>query len=365
MARAKKFLNKNVVEAARERVEHIYDLFDTTVVMFSGGKDSGACLELVRQHHEKHGLGKVTVVFRHEEAINPSILEYVEGFRHKDWIDLHWFCFPQKNNKYILGRREVYIEWDPNREWVGVQPEWAVTADMMGVPADGSLDQNNLDDIVADYLGLKGKIAYITGVRAAESLVRFRSVTQKLNENYISSIEGNTRSPVKLCKPIYDWQQNDVLKFLHETGMGWCPVYEAQDLAGVGLRVSTALHIVAAQKIDRMPAMEPEFYQAIVKVFPEMQDQARYWKEFDKAGMIRPYVDRGWDGIYDYVDDHTDPEDREMTLERVELWKGRHAKDPENYPIKLLLETLAFGRVRQRLAGAYVDSKSAQRGKKK
>lgn len=364
MARAKKYLNKTVVEAAVERVEHIYDTFDSVVVMFSGGKDSQACLELVRQHHEKNNLGPVEVVFRHEEVINPSVLKYVEEYRHKDWMNLHWFCFPQKNNKFILGRREVYVEWDPDREWVGERPEWAITAEMLNLPTDGSLNQENLDDIVAEYLGLKGKIAYITGVRASESLVRFRSVTQKLNENYITSIEGNAKSAVKLCKPIYDWQQNDVMKYLHDTGVGWCPVYEAQDLAGVGLRVSTALHIVAAKKIDRMPEMEPEFYESIVKVFPEMMDQARYWKDFDQKALIRPYMNRGFEGVYAYVEDHTAEEDKEMTLDRVELWKGRHANDPENYPVQLLLETIAFGRVRQRLAGVYVDSKSAQKGKK-
>lgn len=363
MARAKKYLKKDVIEAARERVKHIYDIFDTVVVMFSGGKDSLACLELVRQYHEENNLGKVIAVFRHEEVINPSIIDFVEQFRHMDWLELHWFCFPQKNNKFILGRREVYIEWDPTREWVGEQPEWAITAEMMNLPTDGSLNQENLDDIVCEYLGLKGKVAFITGIRAAESLVRFRSVTQKLNENYITSIEGNTRSRVKLCKPIYDWQQSDVLKFLYETGAGWCPVYEAQDLAGVGLRVSTALHIIAAKKIDKMPIMEPEFYEKIVKVFPEMQDQARYWKDFDQKALIEPYMNRGFEGVYAYVDDHTAPEDREMTLDRIELWKGRHERDPKNYPIQLLLETIAYGRVRQRLAGVYVNSKSPTKAK--
>ena len=222
MPRAKKYLDVDVVTAARERVEHIYDLFDNTVVMFSGGKDSLACLTLIHDFHDKWDLGPITAVFRHEEVINPSVVEFVEGFRHLDWLNLYWFCLPSLNSKFSMGKRDSYVEWDPNREWVGEQPEWAITAEDLGLPTDGSFSQYNVDDVIAGYLGLKGKVAHITGVRASESLVRFRSVTQKLNENYISSIEGNASSRVKLCKPIYDWETEDVLKFLVDSDVEWC-----------------------------------------------------------------------------------------------------------------------------------------------
>ena len=58
------FLDINCVDAARKRLEHIYDTFDTVCVCFSGGKDSTAMLYLAKEIHEKRGLGPVKVLYR-------------------------------------------------------------------------------------------------------------------------------------------------------------------------------------------------------------------------------------------------------------------------------------------------------------
>ena len=288
----------------------------------------------------------------------------MEQFRHYDWCNLYWFCLPMANSKFSLGVKERYTEWDPDREWVGEMPEWAITAADLEMQDGGDFNQNNVDDYIANHIAPKGKLAFITGVRASESLVRFRAVTQKLSENYINSIEGNTRSRVKLCKPIYDWEQADVMKFIYESELPWCPVYDAQEISGVGLRVSTALHVVAARKFKELAEIEPEFFQSIVDIFPEMMDQARYWQDFDQDAIIRDYKGKGFNGVIRYIKDHVPEENRKLAMDRVRLWKMRHEKDPENYPVDLLLKNIVFGTIKQRMAGVYVDSK-ANKGKRK
>lgn len=52
-------------------------------------------------------------------------------------------------------------------------------------------------------------MAFLTGIRADESLIRYRASVNKLNENYINATECKR---VSLCKPIYDWRENDVFK---------------------------------------------------------------------------------------------------------------------------------------------------------
>lgn len=598
MPRAKSFLDIDVVTAARQRVEHIFDTFDTVVVQFSGGKDSLTCLHLVKEFQEKHGLGKVQAVFRDEEIINPSVLDFVNEYRQMDWLDLDWYCNPpeapiwmadlsfkalgdirvgdevmgwvrepdaeganrrtlcssrvlsvasrisplveltmesgrtvrctpdhkwlsgksykggdyfreprvgralahvidptapldvkfervagwlagiydgeasgrrisqsethnpdvhaeiqrvldlleipyskfyspsnrdhgfsllggkqgyvdfvnrvrpirwaslaarigrshflhsdpivemsdvanaaevismetstgnyvawgyaSKNcvpmvkQRVILGKKYRYVEWEEGRPWAHEMPEWAISAKDLDLAPGKVLTEHTMDDMAADKF--KGKVAFVTGVRAAESLIRFRAVTQKLNENYISKIEGNPRSRVRLCKPIYDWQQMDVLKWLWENEIQWCPVYDYQELARVGLRVSTPLHAGSARKFDTLREVEPDFYQAIVEIFPDMILQERYAKEWDTKALLRPYLKDGFEGVARYIEENIEGDGSKRTARlRLKEWQERHRKDPENYPVNLLLETIAFGFTKRRLAGVYTNSKA-------
>jgi predicted phosphoadenosine phosphosulfate sulfurtransferase len=61
MARVRRYLEKDVLTAARERIHHIADTHDTLAVCFSGGKDSLAALHLTRQVLAERGQDTVNV----------------------------------------------------------------------------------------------------------------------------------------------------------------------------------------------------------------------------------------------------------------------------------------------------------------
>ena len=365
MVRAKEYIGTDVLTAARERIEHIFYTFDSVAVMFSGGKDSLACVHLVKEFHDEHDLGPVNVIFRDEEVINPSVIDFVASYRNLDWVNLRWYCVPMRKQRVVLDRKLRYVEWDPEREWVHPMPDFAISAETLGMKPGEVLTEHTMDDKAAEEF--PGRVAFITGVRAQESLVRFRAVTQKLNENYISKIEGNERSRVRLCKPIYDWSQMDVLKYLYDNDIAWCSVYDAQELARVGLRVSTPLHAGSAKKFGSLRETEPEFYQRCVEIFPEMIVQERYHAEFDTTALLAPYLEDGFNGIVRFIREKIDGEEAQATaMKRAKEWKGRWRKDPDNYPLHLLLETLAFGFTKRRLAGVYTESRGekAKRARK-
>lgn len=81
MSRIRRYLKEDVLTMARQRIRHVYDIFDNVVVMFSGGKDSMVCIHLVRELHEERGLGPVRAVFRDEELIPDSVIETVDRYR--------------------------------------------------------------------------------------------------------------------------------------------------------------------------------------------------------------------------------------------------------------------------------------------
>ena len=108
MTRRRMFLDINCVDAARQRIRHVYDTFDTVCVQFSGGKDSTACLYLAKEVHEERGLGPVKVIFRDEEFLSPAVDRFVQEVANYDWLDFEWYCLPQAQERWVLGRR-AYI----------------------------------------------------------------------------------------------------------------------------------------------------------------------------------------------------------------------------------------------------------------
>ena len=61
--------NKNVLDAAKERIAFIFDNFERIYVSFSGGKDSGVMLNLVIDHIRKNNITrKVGVQILDNEA---------------------------------------------------------------------------------------------------------------------------------------------------------------------------------------------------------------------------------------------------------------------------------------------------------
>lgn len=326
MARYKKYIDQDVHEAAIERINHIYDTFDTIAVMFSGGKDSLAVLHLVKQVAESRGHKKVNVVFRDEELIPNSVIEFVDKYRKMDWVDMLYFAVPLKSQKFVLGVTEGYIQWDKNRKHVRPIPEHAITFDN-----DTVYDQYSMDALTASYY--TGKIAFITGVRAAESLVRFRASVNKLNENYINAPTENIGN-VKMCKPLYDWEENDIFKYFYDNEIEYCQIYDHQLWNGDPMRVATPIHQEAAKNFHRQRTLDPVLYSQVIDIFPDMLVQERYWKELDRASVKEKYAE-SMDTIFQWIQENiTETKQKKLAYAKFKEVYGLHKNYPKAYPLK-------------------------------
>lgn len=334
------YTGQNVLEAAKKRISHIFDVFDTVVVCFSGGKDSLTTLHLVHEEAKKRGQNKVNVIFRDEEVIPQIVIDFVNEYRQLEWVNMLWFAVPLKSTKYILGNSREYIQWDPNRKHTREKPEWAIKEGEKGKV----YDQYSMDEYTATFY--KGKIALVNGIRADESLKRYASCVIKINENYINST-GCSRA--FMCKPIYDWGETDIFKFFYEQGIKYNPWYDIEHAASASLRIATPLHAEHAKKFHQLRTLEPSYYQAVIDVFPEMILQEKYYKQMDRQAEEREYA-QDIQGIYRYIDDKFEDEKQaELAKKRVaEIERFRRNK-PESFSIREVFMYVRKGTFKSRM----------------
>ncbi len=362
MTRQRLFLDIDCVEAARQRIRHVYDTFDTVCIQFSGGKDSTAVLLLAKEVHEERGLGPVKVIFRDEEMVSPAVIEYVEYIREKPWVDMEWYCLTHGSEVWVLGRRQSVILWSEKRRAEGrlvrEMPPYAISAASFGISGQTYMPEH------PDYYTMQGKIgnvAFITGVRANESMVRYRSLVQKLHENYIvTPYKMKRKMPLKFAKVIYDWQSADVFKFIvEEHGERYCEYYDRAAVTGSNSRVGIPLHATAIRRLGDVVATEPEFYDKLVECFPYIDAQRRYWPVFDTEALVSKYSKMGWDGVKEFIDEYMIGDTKKQrAMSFVAEYRRKHVRDPKSYTIYSLINSLFMHSIAPSVAATPIGPKT-------
>jgi reverse gyrase len=174
-------------------------------------------------------------------------------------------------------------------------------------------------------------------------MVRYRSVVQKLHENYITTPYKLKKAiPLKFAKVIYDWNTDDVFKFIiEEHGAEYCEYYDYATLTGSNTRVGIPLHSIAIRRIGDVVATEPEFYDRLWECFPDIESQRRLWPEFDVEKLISKYASRGFQGASDFISDYLVGERRQSEAKVfVSQFRKKHLSDPRSYPVNWLIRTL-------------------------
>lgn len=339
------------IQKQKKRIKHIINTFDKIYVCFSGGKDSLAVLHLTEEVFNEMGIkDKINVIFRDEELIPDDVVEFVQSYYKSGKYNFYYYAVPLKSTKFILGNTIEYIQWDNNKKWIRQKPDFAITLK----EGDGRIfDQYSMDAFCVS--GVKGKIAFLTGIRADESLTRLSGCVMKKTENYIC---GTQTSQVKLCKPIYDWTQDDVFLYFYKKHIKYCGIYDMQTLNGDSYRVSTPLHSESSKRFYKLRTLYPKFYQQIVDVFPEMLVQERYWLDLDRYQIINNY-EHSWNGILKYIDENIDDEkQRQLAKYRVlsakktrdaKMQKGQNLKTFGGYPLLYVFKKIVNGEFKRNI----------------
>lgn len=193
----------------------------------------------------------------------------------------------------------------------------------------------------------RGKVAFLIGVRAAESLMRFRGCVSKLNENYIMNCDDAPN--VKKVWPLFDWQENDIFRYFYDRKIDYCPVYDGQLWAGNAMRVSTPLHAESAKRFGKVKTQTPDFYARVIKVFPEMLAHERYFADLDKTAVTRAYG-QTHEGVRAWIEDNLEDEGQHaLAVTRLEAVMKQSPEELEKYPPAYLLGVFMSGAFKRKI----------------
>jgi predicted phosphoadenosine phosphosulfate sulfurtransferase len=217
----------NVYDAALERFRYLFDNFDKVVVSFSGGKDSTVCLNLAWQVAKEKNKLPLDVYFWDEEAIHPETIEYVERVRANPEIRFKWLCIPIKHRNGCSRKQPYWHCWNPEEKekWVRDMPDNVITH------IEGFKWGDSVPDIAHLVYGPEhGTVADVRGIRADESLRRYRSVAMKTKNNWIGGPRNGHNYPVS---PIFDWTTFDVWTAPRMFGWDYNKSYDLMSMIGV------------------------------------------------------------------------------------------------------------------------------------
>lgn len=298
---SKLFLNINVYEAFNKRLDVVFNDFDNVVVAFSGGKDSGVLLNLCLRYLDQHRLDrKLGVLHLDYEAQYTATTEYVDQvFAYlAGKADLYRCCVPFKGTTCTSMSQDYWRPWDPDKQqlWVRQMPDNCMTKDDFPFYRDDMWDYE-FQELLSRWLAKQHRPArtcVLIGIRAQESLDRWRTITSSRNINKYKKQPWTTAVSPVLVKayPLYDWITEDVWTANAHFGFSYNKLYDLLHLAGVPLhaqRVASPFHSAAKSSLSMYRAIDPDVWGKLVSRVNGVNFTAMYggtkamgWKSIGK-----------------------------------------------------------------------------------
>lgn len=243
----KKYLNIDVYNATQQRLKFIFDEFDVIYISISGGKDSGVLTNLVIDFIKQNNIKiKPGLVFIDLEAEYKKTIEFLERIflSNLDVFENYWVCLPMLTTNSVSMYEPYWIFWDAEKKekWVREMPSYNFVINESNNPLVFFKPKMTFEEFVVSFQNWfsethqNKKVANLLGIRANESLNRFRAIVNQ-NKNTYKNCIYSTKIKDNLYNfyPIYDWKVEDIWIYNGKYNKDYNKTYDAFYKAGVSL----------------------------------------------------------------------------------------------------------------------------------
>ncbi len=272
----KLYLKENVLTAARNRIATIFDRFEHIHVSISAGKDSTALFHLCLQEAVRRNQ-KIYAFFLDQEAEYEATIVLMRQIMNHPNIIPMWYQVPIEMTNATSFVDDMLYAWGEGQSWM--RPKEPNSIHAIGdkypprfYPFFEWFEKTRPDNS-----------AFFVGIRAEESLNRFRAIAKNPG---VDEIMWSTKSKNKTSfrfYPIYDWGMGDIWKFIDEEKLPYNQIYDKMYQRNNSfyhtMRVSNLIHEKSFTCLTDLQELEPDTFEKIIKRIKGTHVASIYAKE--------------------------------------------------------------------------------------
>lgn len=329
----KEFLEENVFDASLNRIRKLYRLGFKPVVAVSGGKDSTVAMNITLMVARELGRLPLDVIFSDEEALNQETVNYMNWLAQEPDIKLHWTCLPVKHRNACSRVQQWWYPWlEADRDkWIRPMPPNSVQ--LKDVP-DFEIGTHTIADVPALFFEKEGentKLVCIRGLRAAESINRYRAVANHAGDNWLNL--HTRRGYMFEASPIYDWDVLSIWQAIRENKWNYNKTYDILSMAGVSPTNQRLANPFGEEPMESLWIYEqcfPELWDLMVNRVQGVRAAMRYGlSDLYGARPKEPPIGMSWeDWCYSTIELYPEPARTELKEKIAGLLKKHKEVSP-------------------------------------